>query len=211
MEGRTMADRVNDQLEFKPQQEVMSYEAEFNDPLGNRWRVEMVGERELVEALREQRPFFFEARPLEGEALEQFRSQARATEIYIDRGMAEQAPQEQGRALPSLHLGVALVEQVAPPFEVAFLIDPPLSSTNPVHHYWFQLSGSESVAVVDHQAGGGAVNVELYGNGCYDGDFGVAVGRVATPSVFPGSTWTIRVSWAGGAPSYSLSGSIWVG
>jgi hypothetical protein len=207
-----MADRVNDQLVFQPQQEVVSYGAEFNDALGNRWRIEMVGERGLVEALREQRPFFFEARSLEAEALEQFRGQARATEISIDRESAAQAIRSDGGALPSLQLGVALVEQAAaPPFAVDFLIDPPISATNPVHYYWFMLNGSESVALVDHQAGGGTVNVELYGNGCYDGDFAAANGRVATPAVFPGSSWSVRVSWAGGAPVYNLKGSIWVG
>jgi hypothetical protein len=206
-----MADQVNDQLEFQPQQEVVSYGAEFNDALGNRWRVEMVGERGLVEALREQRPFFFEARPLEAAALEQFRSQARATEISIDRGGPEQTPRV-GGALPSLQMGIALVEQAAaPPYAVDFLIDPAISATNPVHYYWFMLNGSESVALVDHQAGGGTVNVELYGNGCYDGDFAAVNGRVATPAVFPGSSWSVRVSWAGGAPIYSLKGSIWVG
>jgi hypothetical protein len=186
------------------------YRSSYQDVSGNRWRVDVTGDSDIVKWFVERRPCYIQATPTKLEVLTQQIAQV-AEEIA---GTVDKAGDTQAIGSPSLDLTFALesLANESSPYVVNFEIDPPIDQQQGSQKHTFKLKGQDVQVNLHYACTFGTVSVEVAGNGMRQKNEPGSNGDINIPRVPLSSAWEITVFWHSGSPAdYTLSGDISVG
>lgn len=199
----------NQEVQFEDQGPFKAYSGQYTDPSGNLWRIDVVGNPDVVEPFVEKKPFSLEARPI---SELRYKSEEPAQRESAGEAGSEEPPAERVSELPGLDVTMTLVKLVdeQSPYVVTFEIDPCMIDA--LDRYTFRLRGRDTTANVSYQSNLGTVWIALY-NGLYHRytrSLSGSSGSVSIANVPMYSSWTVDVNRASGNPCYTLSGDITV-
>ncbi len=194
------------ETEFTWKEGWIALSGTYTDPIGNRWRIDVVGDKDAVVPFVEQKPFSLTVRPFRQEQADPPDSDA-PEPAKPGQEPSEEAPLE----LPSLAVTFtveALADGLRPPYNVAFEIDPCMVGNDNYDSYQFCLQGGDTIANVSYISNGGRIHVSLFSSGRLRASSGTD-GTVNVASAQ--RCWCfVGVRRLSGVPCYTLSGDITV-
>src|SRR5215207_2125172 len=139
------------------------YRSRYQDASGNRWRVDVTGDSDVVKWFIEHRPCYCHATPTKLEVVTQ--QIAQVTEAFAET--IDKLGDARAVASPSLDLTIALEELAdqTSPYVVKIEIDPPLSQQQGSQKHQLQLKGKDAEVNMHYACTFGTVRVEIAGNG----------------------------------------------